>query len=259
MRYLKENFNEWLSINEGDNYYHETLNPLFWTINSDDEYIFDPVIRKKLLSIADDFFAGYSDIAKNSEIKDIQLTGSMANFNYTDQSDLDVHVLIDFKTIEGSSEVSKAAVDGIRFIWNLRHNIKMRGHDVELYVQDHEEPHVSSGLYSLMRGEWVKKPIYKDPKVDDSDVEKKYRSIASDIDRLDSKLITAENIPSNAKDLHEMSTRLKKKIQKMRKESLSKGGEFSIGNLAFKKLRNSGYIGKLIDIISISYDRIYNE
>ena len=259
MNYLEENFNAWLSLNEGDKYYHETLNPLFWEISSDDKYKFDPVIRKKLLSIADDFFDGYSDISEKSEIKDIQLTGSMANFNYTDQSDLDVHILIDFKNIEGSPVVAKAAVDGIRFAWNLRHNIKMRGHDVELYVQDHTEPHVSSGLYSILNNKWIKKPIYKDPEVDDSDVEKKYYSIASDIDRLNSKLITSENIPSNAKDLYSLSERLKKKIQRMRKEALSRGGEFSIGNLAFKKLRNSGYIGKLIDIISISYDRIYNE
>ena len=45
----------------------------------------------------------------------------------------------------------------------------------------------------------------------------------------------------------------------MRLEGLEKGGEFSIGNLAFKKLRNDGYIGKIIDVMSQSYDRIYSE
>ena len=33
---------------------------------------------------------------------DITLTGSMANYNYTDQSDLDLHVLFDFDA-EGES------------------------------------------------------------------------------------------------------------------------------------------------------------
>jgi hypothetical protein len=45
----------------------------------------------------------------------------------------------------------------------------------------------------------------------------------------------------------------------MRKEELAKGGEMAIGNLVFKKLRNSGYIEKLIDLISKSYDKIYTE
>jgi hypothetical protein len=33
----------------------------------------------------------------------------------------------------------------------------------------------------------------------------------------------------------------------------------AIGNLVFKKLRNDGYIEKLIDTISKSYDKIYTE
>ena len=46
---------------------------------------------------------------------------------------------------------------------------------------------------------------------------------------------------------------------KLRKEGLNKDGEFSIGNLTFKKLRNDGYIEKLIDVNSKSYDKIYTE
>lgn len=34
----------------------------------------------------------------------------------------------------------------------------------------------------------------------------------------------------------------------MRKSGLEKGGEFSIENLAFKYLRNHGYIGKVMKI-----------
>jgi hypothetical protein len=67
------------------------------------------------------------------------------------------------------------------------------------------------------------------------------------------------DLPSNARQLYKRCVKLKDKIQKMRKEGLAKGGEMSIGNLAFKKLRNEGYIEKLIDIISKSYDKIYTE
>jgi hypothetical protein len=45
----------------------------------------------------------------------------------------------------------------------------------------------------------------------------------------------------------------------MRGESLKEKGEFSIGNLTFKKLRNTGYIEKIINIITKSYDKIFND
>jgi hypothetical protein len=51
----------------------------------------------------------------------------------------------------------------------------------------------------------------------------------------------------------------KKKIKNERQNSLSKEGEFSVGNLVFKKLRNSGDYGKLIDIKTRLYDKIYSQ
>ena len=66
-------------------------------------------------------------------------------------------------------------------------------------------------------------------------------------------------MPYDAKELYKRANKVKEKLQKMRKEDLAKSGEFSVGNLAFKKLRNEGYIEKLIDIISGAYGRIYSE
>jgi len=45
----------------------------------------------------------------------------------------------------------------------------------------------------------------------------------------------------------------------MRKRGLEREGEFSIENLAFKVLRNTKVIEKLIDLIATSYDKIYME
>jgi hypothetical protein len=61
--------------------------------------------------------------------------------------------LIDFTKIDENFPLVKKAVDGVRFIWNLRRKIKIRGFDVELYVQDINEPHTSSGLYSSLKNE----------------------------------------------------------------------------------------------------------
>jgi hypothetical protein len=111
----------------------------------------------------------------------------------------------------------------------------------------------------LLNNEWIKKPVYNPLVIDEKDVSKKYESISDEIDALNVKLRNQSDIPSNAKSLYKRCLKLKDKIQKMRKESLSKEGEMSIGNLVFKKLRNDGYIEKLIDTISKSYDKIYTE
>ena len=256
-------FQDFLFEEKIGSFYNDELNPKFWDkkVNKEGEvkFEFDPLVRKKLLKIADDFFSKFDDLLKGAKIQDIQLTGSLANFNYTDYSDLDVHVLINFSDVDAPKDVLKSAVDGIRFIWNLRHDVVVRGHDVELYLQDSKEPHTASGLYSLKDNKWIRKPKFDPPAVDEQDVNKKFDGLASDINQLQNKLLLVQNVPSDAKDLYKRANKVKEKIQKMRKEGLSKSGEFSVGNLAFKKLRNEGYIEKLIDIISGAYGRIYSE
>jgi predicted nucleotidyltransferase len=245
-------------------FYNDELNPVFWTKkknkDGETEWVFDQRVRKKLLRIAEEFFEKFDEILKQKDIVDIQLTGSLANFNYTDLSDLDVHVIVNLKGIDDENpKILKSALDGIRFIWNLRHNISIRGYDVELYVQDKDEPHSASALFSLLNNEWVKNPVFDPPEIDEKDVNKKYESIAYEIDQLHTRLLSLASLPSNAKTLYTRANKLKEKIMKMRKEGLAKDGEFAIGNLAFKKLRNEGYIEKLIDLISEAYDKIYNE
>jgi hypothetical protein len=245
-------------------FYHDELNPKFWTkkVSRDgkkEKWVLDPIIRKKLLKISKEFYEKFEDVIGKKPIVDIQLTGSLANFNYTDFSDLDLHVLVDFDRVNSPKKVLKSAVDGIRFIWNSRHDIKMRGYDVEVYLQDSKEPHTSSGLFSLMDNRWIRNPKFDPPSVDEDDVYKKAEGIENDINQFQSKLISSTKIPSDARSLYKRANKLKEKIHKMRKEGLSKEGEFSIGNLAFKKLRNDGYIEKLINIISEAYDRIYTE
>lgn len=245
-------------------FYHDELNPTFWTKKTsksgEDSWIFDDRVRKKLVKIGKDFFEKYGELLKNRSILDIRLTGSIANYNYTNFSDLDVHVIVNLEGIDDDNpKILKSAIDGIRFIWNLRHDISIRGYDVELYLQDKNEPHTSSGVFSLMKNEWIKIPDFNPPSTEELGVDKKFQSISYEIEQLDSRLLAMSSVPTNAKQLYKRSERLKEKIMKMRKEGLEEGGEFSIGNLTFKKLRNEGYIEKLINVISKSYDKIYTE
>ena len=180
------NFYSWISENEErDDFYKKELNPLFWkkindespTDSGAESYTFDQELRNKLLKIAEEFYKG---LKFEAPIQDIQLTGSLANYNWTDKSDLDVHVLIDFSVIDDNTELVKKAVDGLRFIWNLRHKIKIRGFDTEFYIQDINEPHTASGLFSLLNNKWIRIPKYNPPEIDYRDVEEKFEELRSD-------------------------------------------------------------------------------
>jgi len=247
------NYNAWLfeSDQERNDFYKEELNPFFW---KDDK--FDPKIREKLLMIANDF---YSALKFPAKIQDIQLTGSLANYNWTDKSDFDVHVLVDFSEIDDNVELFKIAVDGARCMWNLRHNLKIKGFDVELYAQDINEPHTASGLFSLLNNKWIRIPKYNPPEIDYKDVDKKFQGMVSDILNVENVVSTSDFSNVSPEEIYKLAVKLKKKILEMRKEGLSRSGEFSVENLVFKKLRNEGYIEKIIELISKSYTNIYNE
>ncbi len=232
-------------------FYNKTLNKKFWS----EDKKFDPDIRKKLLAITDDFIDKLN--LEDVTIHDVTLTGSNSNYNYNKFSDLDVHVLIDYKDINEDEDLVKKALDGQRFMWNLRHNISLKDHGVEMYMQDKDEPHVASGLYSLKDNKWITEPSYNPPSIDERDVYKKAKTFQNDVKILKEKVDKVKGV--TAKDLHEKANNLKKKISKMRKSGLERDGEFSIENLAFKILRNTDTIGDLIDIIAQSYDKIYTE
>ena len=204
-------------------FYNDELNPKFWTkkVSKDgkkEKWVLDPIIRKKLVKIGEEFYEKLEDVVGKAPIYDIHLTGSLANYNYTDLSDLDVHVLVDFDKIKAPRKIIETAGEGAKFIWNTRHDIKMRGHDVEVFLQDAKNPHHITGLFSLLNNQWVKKPKFDPPTVDEQDVQKKFDGIASDIDQLESKLLLVKNMPSDAKDLYKRANKVKEKLQKMRKE-----------------------------------------
>lgn len=243
-----KNFNDWV-LNE-NKFYQKELNTSFWKND-----LFDESIREKLLQIAEEFYATFK---LEIPISDIHLTGSLANYNWTSKSDLDIHVLIDFSKINPDLTLVKKSLDGQRFVWNLRHNIVIRGYDVELYLQDINEPHISSGLFSLANNQWIRIPKYDPPEIDEKDVQSKFEGIVNNIDQLTIKL-QAKDSETDFRDLYNHAEKTKSKIMKMRKEGLAERGEFSVENLVFKKLRNEGYIQNLIDLISRSYEKIYNE
>lgn len=240
-----------MRINERRIHYNRSLSPDIW-----ENGVLNERIRKKLLKIGKEFFDGLE--YENVEIKDIHLTGSMANYNYNSNSDLDVHIIIDFKDISSNVELVKKAMHGHKFEWNMKHDITIKGHDVEVYVMDINEEHIASGQFSLMFDKWIYKPKYNPPDVDNDDVYKKYKDYVYYIDKYD-RLSKRNLTPEDCELYHNKSKKLMNKIMKNRKSSLIESGEFSIGNLVFKKLRSEGEIKKLVNSINLLYDKIYSQ
>ena len=119
-------------------------------------------------------------------------------------------------------------------IWNDAHDITIRGHEVELYVEDVDTPPVSAGMYSLLKNQWIKKPEFKPPQVNDSAINAKVKDLIKQIE-------VAINTADDADDIQ----RITDKLRKMRRSGLDSSGEFGVENLTFKILRNLGYLDSL--------------
>jgi hypothetical protein len=211
---------------------HDELNPLIW--ESEDKI--KPDVRKVLLLNAKRFIE-FCD-AENLDFNDVILTGSMGNYNYNENSDLDIHIILDFSQISENKEFVGDFYKLKKALWAEKLPVQVKGHDVEMYFQDSAEPHHSSGTYSLARDRWVKKPTKKIVNVDSANVQLKSADLMNAIEDLES-----NKSESNFIKKHEA---LKNKIKKLRQSGLDKSGEFSSENLAFKILRNTGYLEKMV-------------
>ena len=212
---------------------NDTLCPLIW--KSPEQLKTE--VRKTLLMNAKRFIE-FTDV-ENLKFNDIILTGSMANYNYNENSDLDVHIVLDFNQISENREFVGDFFKLKKQLWADRLPIQIKGHDVEMYFQDVSEPHYSSGTYSLIKNKWIKKPTKKIVNIDTGDVQLKSADIMNAIDDLQTN--------KNNEDFLKKHEQLKNKIKKYRQSGLDKNGEFSTENLVFKILRNTGYLEKMVE------------
>ena len=220
------NFHELDNFNLSDTVkYHNRLNRRLW---GRDEHLL-PDVRDKLLAIAEDFreFLGVD----NLRVQDITLSGSNAAYNYTDRSDIDLHLIVDMPDDPVYQELFNAK----KYQYNDEHNLTIGGADVELYVQPAGQPHVSQGIYSVKDGKWIQVPRRRRAQVDDSCV----RDKAADLDAR----IHAAVESGNA----DMMSTLWNKIKAMRQAGLEQHGEFGCENITFKLLRDQGCIRLLKD------------
>ena len=119
-----------------------------------------------------------------------------------------------------------------------------------MYFQDINEPHESNGIWSIVSKKWIAEPVRLDPEIDLKNSEKKAQALAQCI-------IHAEELykDKDYSSSYDFSSKLKRKISKLRRAGLKRDGLYSQENLAFKMLRNSGYLELLSWLKVKSFDK----
>lgn len=202
------------------------LNPKIW----EDKKLREDV-RETIIDIVSEFM---DNLIIPVEILDVRVVGSNASYNYTEHSDLDVHIISNLELVGSPTEIVQALYNSERSNFNRTHNIKIKGIEVELYVEDVNSAVTSNGIYSVIDDVWIKEPqIIKESsvKIDKNELQDLVDSVQSVLDDGDS---------DDIKDCINM-------LYLMRKDSIAIDGEYGVGNLLFKEIRNRGLLNALKD------------
>lgn len=274
---------------------HETLNTKLWT----NKAILKDEVKEKVEAIVTEFIDGLEQDGVKIVVKDIILIGSNCSYNYTDMSDLDIHIVADTSELQCQENVYPALYGAYRSLFSRKFDIDFYGIPVELYVETEETKTISNGVYSVLNNTWIKEPIKEaipniDTKAFEVDFQKwelAYNKVMKKSEDLldEPKKILEKELEQKIKDiettdldhvLNTLETEVKEKaedvgIQKeepkeepiqttmpettmqlqieqfindlytLRKYGLATDGEYSVGNLVFKEMRNKGYLDAL--------------
>jgi hypothetical protein len=198
------------------NPHHHELNPVLWENNH-----LRKEVRHQLLKIAKNFIEFLE--VPSLKLKDVTLSGSSAGYNYSEYSDIDLHLVVNSNELFTAQKVQ----------YNNTYDLNIRGIPVELYVQPAGQIHHSAGIYSVLDDKWLSEPVHEEPTVDPKDIKSKARSYSGKINSA----IRSGNIVQCRDVMDE--------LKRLRQAGLETNGEQSVENLAFKLLRARGQIDKL--------------
>jgi predicted nucleotidyltransferase len=205
------------------------LNPIAWDVRNN---LYDP-IRKKLIEIAKSFL---EELKFSIKIEAIYLTGSLCTYEWSPESDWDLHIIATQQNKSCDEDGFKDYFETKSKLFNKEHNIYIKGYPVEINIKEKEVLLKDKAVYDIIKNKWVSKPVHSEVTLNSSEVLKKTKHL--------------QNIIDNAVENNAPMEKLKKirdYIKKLRADGLQSDGEFSVGNLTFKRLRHTGYIKKLYD------------
>ena len=212
---------------------HDKLNPALW---QGEDLL--PDVKSALVKIAEDF-KKYIDIP--FDVEDLVITGGQVSYYYTKHSDLDLHLVVDFNSVNCDREAAEL-FDTKRLLYKNRYSITVKGIPVELYVEDERYPAVSSS-YSLFSNSWLKRPTMQNDTIDLKEIERMSAVWQKIIDTS----LASKDIKTAKKTLD--------LLRNYRKLGLKQTGEYGVQNLVYKTLRNSKTLEKLITFIDDMHEK----
>lgn len=220
--------------------YHTELNPKLWNdghLNRD--------ITSRLISIAREW-QEYA-LIPNEAVKDIIITGGNVNYNYTEQSDIDVHLVCDWSKMPiKDNDILMDFLFAKKDLWARKHNIKILGYPVELFAQPEDKKFPDGqGVYSILHDKWVVKPQFQSQIDWQKDLQLR-KDVFSAVKTVNA-LIKAHDVAK--------AEAFKNSLHASRGTAIQNSGEFAHQNLIYKDLRNRGYLDKLSKFIQASKDR----
>jgi hypothetical protein len=207
---------------------HQELNPVLW----EEKQLKKPV-QIALLRIAK---AYWKFLGIDTRIDDVLVTGSQANYNYSQHSDIDLHLVVDYNAVKCDMAVDELFKTK-RDLWKAEHDIDIHGIPVEVYVEDLNKPAVSA-TYSIVKNTWVKPP--------------KKIEVTADADRIERLCLSWMILITTRLATQELDQieQVKDMLWTYRKKGLAVEGEMGVPNLVFKTLRNSGVTDMLLSAVS---------
>lgn len=214
---------------------HTSLDSRIWDANNK----LYPEVKDALIKIANLFLETLQGILT---LQDIRITGSEANYNYTKDSDIDLHLVFDYSEINVDPDFLDDYFFSKRQIFNNQYAFTVKGVPVELSVENINSSLVATGVYSLYTDSWLRIPNNAGMEVMDFNLDS-YERIVNAI----RKIVASGD--------RERIQKLWKNIKALRKLSLKLQGEFGEGNLIFKRLRAEGFIGMVKDALDAAISR----
>ena len=211
---------------------HDTLNPKLWDENNE----LKPEVRKKIEEIVQKFDNNLKENDVELDVKDICIIGSNANYNYSPDSDVDIHIIADTSVYPDQEDLAMKVYLAYKSLFNNKYDPMLNGIEAEVYVEPDAVKANSNGIYSLNDG-WLKEPEQVD--VPDIDPEHVQELVKPFEDRYNEVKVnpTIEDVDELIDDIY---------LQ--RQKSIMNDGEFGDGNICFKEFRNRGYLQDLRDL-----------
>jgi len=211
---------------------HDELNPKLWYGQT-----LKPEVESKLREIVQKFDDNLKENEVELDVKDICIIGSNANYNYSPDSDIDLHIVADTSVYPDQEDLAMKVYLAYKSLFNNKYDPTINGIEVEIYVEPDAIQANSNGVYSLNNG-WLKEPEQVDvPEIDPEHVQELIQPYEDRYTQLISGDPTVEDVDKLIDDIY---------LQ--RQSSIMKDGEFGDGNICFKEFRNRGYLQSLRDL-----------